>query len=712
VQHLVCALLLLLVATAEAKPTPRAKPAAARATAATPGKRVDVPTAKQLGEAYRAYDRNDLAAARKHLAKIDDGKVVALDYVLWLRGMVALRGGEIAAATAAFVKLAKVTPSSFAAQVPWRLADCAWENGDHAGAAKAYAKLIASDSAGEVGDVGTAKFRIAEASPSVQAYRRVVLEHPEHPLAERAERRMVELGGAPLDAGDRITRAKQLTTAHLWDQAVAELALVPATGIPEALANQRDYWLGTTLFQMRRRYADAARLLLGVYAKLDSAEAMFHGARALSRADQDDEAIAWYGKVVATYPRTAWAEEAQFLSGWLQFNRGKYREAIAPLEASLAKYPRSKWVDDATWFLGMSHYFLGEWDKARIRLAALAKYNGALEGGKGSYWLARIDERLKRTDAAIAGYRATVAKHPFSWYALLARSRLAALGVEIGPFGDDHPKPKGPALAATVDEKLASDELIRRVDELIAAGLGTEAGDELARNERAFLKRNDRAAAFAMLLDRYRKAGNFNRPWMLAVSYSGDALEGPPEGDARRWWENAYPRAFRELIEKHQHLGKNPDGYLLSIMRKESGFDPHVLSYADAQGLLQMIPATTIRVAKELGLPYDPGKLYEPEYNVMTGSWYIGRLLQKFKGQIPLGAGSFNSGPRPVMRWLDQYGDREIDELVELVPYTQTREYMKKVTENYARYRYLYANEIYEQPLKVDKHYLVDEITY
>ena len=118
------------------------------------------------------------------------------------------------------------------------------------------------------------------------------------------------------------------------------------------------------------------------------------------------------------------------------------------------------------------------------------------------------------------------------------------------------------------------------------------------------------------------------------------------------------------------------------------------------------------RVAKELGIPYDPGKLYEPDYNIQLGSWYIGRLLQKFKGQIPFGAGSFNSGPRPVMKWLDQYGDREVDELVELVPFTQTREYMKKVTENYARYRFLYANEVYEQPLTIDKQYLTNQLTY
>jgi soluble lytic murein transglycosylase len=701
---LVCVLLLVLSSTAEAKPKPKPVPAKV--------KPVDAATAKHIGAAYRAYDDNDLQAAKKQLAKIDDAKVVALDYVLWLRGMVALRSGEAAAAKTAFEKLAKVTPSSFASQVPWRLADCAWDQGDRAGAAKAYAKLIDGANAGDAGDVGTAKFRIAEAKPSAQAYRTVVLEHPSHPLAAHAEQRMLELGGAPLSVTDRLTRAKQLTIAHLWDHAIAELALVPQTGVSEDIANQRDYWTGTTLFNMRRRYGDAAKLLLGVYAKLDSAEAMFHGARALSRADKDDEAIAWYGKVVIAYPRTAWAEEAAFLAGWLEFNRGKYKEAIKPLEDSLAKYPRSKWVDDATWFLGMSHYFLGEWDKARTRLAALAKFSGSLEGGKGSYWLARIEERLKNKDAAIAGYKGTVARYPFSWYSLLARSRLAALGIKVGPFGEVTPSPKGPPLAAATDPKLANDDLIRRVDELIAAGLGTDAGDELARGEKAFLKRNDRGAAFAMLLDRYRKAGNFNRPWLLAVSYSGSALDGPPEGDAKRWWENAYPRAYLDLVEKHQQLGKNPDGYLHSIMRKESGFNPHDLSYADAQGLLQMIPATTIRVAKALKLPYDPGKLYEPEYNIMTGSWYIGHMLEKFKGQIPIGSGSFNSGPRPVMRWLDQYGDREIDEFVELVPYTQTREYMKKVTENYARYRYLYAHEIYDQPLTVDKKYVVDQLTY
>jgi hypothetical protein len=83
--------------------------------------------------------------------------------------------------------------------------------------------------------------------------------------------------------------------------------------------------------------------------------------------------------------------------------------------------------------------------------------------------------------------------------------------------------------------------------------------EQRARGEEIEARLGDRGAAFAMLLDRYRKAGNFNRPWMLAVSYHGGALDGPPQGDARRWWENAYPRAYNDLVEKHRLGARAPE---------------------------------------------------------------------------------------------------------------------------------------------------------
>jgi soluble lytic murein transglycosylase len=713
-----------------AAPTSKPAPASKRA----PIKPTPV---KLLGEAYRAYDAGDVNAASTALAALDDRQLINRDYALWLRGQLALVRGDPATATEQFTALRLVPGTRFAAAVPWRLADCAWERGDHDGAVAAYKALLGTPRASAHADLGTVRFRIAshladgaskggvDATPvaarnaqraAIAALRDFVLTSPRHPLAERAEARLRQLGGAKagaLSASDRILRARNLTEDHLWSEAVAELAMVP-DNVPAAVRRQRDYWLGTTLFKMRRRYADAGKLLLGVAPFLgdSAAEAMFHGARALSRADDDDHAILWYRKVVAQFPRTDWAQEALFLTGWLELNRGAYAASIEPFEQVASKYPRSKWVDDALWFAGLAHYLGGDWARAKAKLEALAKRGGALEAGKGQYWLARIAERQGDVPAAQAGYAAIVKRWPFSWYALLARARLTAAKVDISPFGADPRVASGPPIATTIDETLAQDPLIRRGDELTAAGLGVEAGFELERDERAFLSRHDRAAGLAMLMDRYRKAGNFNRPWMLGVVYGGSALNGPAEGRARVWWEHAYPNAYQTLIDKYRDLGKNPAGYLHAIMRKESGFDPQTLSYADAQGLLQMIPATTARVAKHLKLTYDAGQLYDPEFNIQTGSWYIGNLLAKFKGQIPLGAGAFNSGPRPVMRWCDQNGDREMDEFVELVSYTQTREYMKKVTENYARYRYLFLGEIYDLPLVVDKAYRNDDLTY
>ncbi len=80
--------------------------------------------------------------------------------------------------------------------------------------------------------------------------------------------------------------------------------------------------------------------------------------------------------------------------------------------------------------------------------------------------------------------------------------------------------------------------------------------------------------------------------------------------------------------------------------------------------------------------------------------------------QIPIGAGSFNCGPKPVLRWLSQNGKRPIDEFVELVAYTQTRDYMKRVTAIYARYLYLYDGQDYQQPLVVDARVGRDDIDY
>ena len=693
------------------------------ALSAPPEARGKPKTAGQLGAAYRAFEAGEYRRALKLARAIDRLRVKNRDYVAYLAGQSAFLVGDFEGALRDFEHLAADSGSRFRSWAAWRVADCLWQLGRIAPARAAYSTLLVRDVG--AGDRAVARFRLAEAdaragktAAAIRGFQELRKDHPGHMLDAAAALRLEEIGGARaarLEVPERMDRAIQLKLGKKWDLAIAELMQI-GDDQPVAVRRQRDFWLAMTLFKMRRQYARAAGILLGLYKEMGdrAGEALFHGARALSRADRDPEAIVQYKKLVADYPRSEWAPEAQYLSGWLEFNEGRYKEALPGLEETRKRFPRSKWADEALWFIAFAKYMTGDLDAALPHFASLAERGDRLEGGKGMYWHARTLQKLKREDEALREYRALVGRFPLSWYALLARARLAERGKTIEPFGD---KPRDPgaaaAVATSVDEKLAADPLIQRVDELVAAGLDGFAGEELERGEKPFLKRHPRPAALAMLLDRYRKAGNYSRPWMLAASYGGSrAFDAPPKGPARVWWEHSLPLAYKPLVDKWRHLGKSPDYYLWAIMRKESGFDPNVHSYADAIGLLQMIPPTTRRVAPALGLTYSDDFLFDPEMNIRTGSWYIGKLLAKFKGQIPLGAGSFNSGPRPVMRWVDQNGDRPMDEMVELVAYTQTREYMKKVTEIYARYLYFYEKKVYEQSLAVDKSYVVDEVTY
>jgi len=679
--------------------------------------------AAALGAAYRAFADGKYRKALTLARKIDRKHVVSRDYVAYIAAQSAALSGEPEAALDELRALARDKDSRFRSWASWRLADCLWQLGRTEDARAAYADLLAHDT--RSGDPAIARFRVAEADAragrkeaAVRGFVGLRMRHPGHMLEAAATDRLFELGGAAaaaLSAQQRIARAETLKDAKKWDLAVAELRLV-SDAEPEATRRERDFTLAMTLFKMRRQYQRASDILLHIYPQMGdrAAEALFHGARALSRADRDAEAIGYYKKVVADYPRSDWAAEAQFLSGWLEFNQGRFREALPGLAESRRRFSRSKFADDALWYTAFSHYLVGERDKALPLFTELAGKGGRLEGGKGQYWRARTLDLLGRKAEAGHEYRALVGRFPLSWYALLARARLAERGEKIDPFGD-HPRSPDAAtqVARSLDKKLLADPLIRKVDELTAAGLDVEAGEELARGEKPFIKHHARPAALAVVLDRYRKAGNYNRPWELASSWGGnEAFDAPPRGAARVWWEHALPLAYRQLVDKYRAAGGSPDYYLYAIMRKESGYDPHVHSYADAIGLLQMIPPTTRRVAPIVGLTYSDDVLFDPDFNIHTGAWYIGRLLQKFKMQIPLGAGAFNGGPRPIMRWLELYGDRPMDEMVELAAYTQTREYMKKVTEIYARYLYFHRGEVYAQPLRVEREYQKNELTY
>ena len=634
------------------------------------------PALRDYAAGVDAALRGDAKAAVASLTRAAAAPLRSKPQALYLLARAELDAGRAQGALVRFDRLARA-PSAVQGRALWGAAEAAWALGRTGEARRRY--LEALRRAPDDGDAGVALFRAGE-------NKRLAIERPEHVLAASVKPRL-----AP---SERLARAKRLIQRLRWDDAIAQLDRLPG--------DEARYWAGIARYRTRHAYQEASAILLDVYARLPAAlaaDALFHAARAQSRADSDDEAIRLYREVVRRYPRSPEAPEAAFLAGWLEYNRGRFAAALAPLDDAARRFPKSRLARDARWHRAFALWLLGRDADAILALDAYAKgADGELDLGKALYWRARALERLGRGDEAAALRREIATRFPLSWYALLAQPGSPLLDASALP-----------PLARSA--KAESDALIAVADELVGVGLPDEASRALRRGETAFRARHG-AAALATLLDRYRRASDWNRLYNLGDVHGDAALRHEPRGDARLLWEAAYPLAHRDLVEKYGPPAGNPEFYLYAIMRKESGFDARDHSYADARGLLQMIPATSRRVGEKIGVPYTDATLFTPEGNVRFGAWYIGRLFRKFRAQAPLAAASYNAGPKPVMRWCDERGGLPTDEFVERIPYEQTREYAKKVSAIYARYEYLYAGRVYQVPPKLDCRYAVDEIDY
>jgi soluble lytic murein transglycosylase len=678
----------------------------------------------------RAFRAGAYAQAEKDLRSV---AARGNDWAVYLHAESAFYGGATASARVDFEKLSRQRGGRFTEIAAFRAADCLWTSGSRGEAAERYRRLLARVQSHPPAAVDTAvaRYRIAlhaeeqHGGDASRLFLALYRDIPAHPLATEARRHLPDVqapvegkstgprGVISADVTDQLRRAEMLTRDRHWPEALVELEKLPADLAP-AQAVERDFQIGMTKFQMRRDYGKAAELLLKVAPALPgdkAASALFHGTRALSRIDRDDEAIAGYKQVVSRFPESRYAPEAQFLSGWLDYNRGRYRESLPALQRTLDRFGKSAFADDAAWCVAFAHFLLGELPKAT---AALDRYARMVPTGmtvderaaRVAYWRARIGAKGGDVRVATVGYREVNRRWPFSFYGVAARARLAETGERV-----DAELPHRGLSSSTrqIENKrdVVSDRLFARVDELAAAGLDVEAGWELQHDENGVLRRLGEARGLQILLARYPELKAFRRAYELGESRNGGALGLAPDGDpsVRVWWQAAYPRAYREIVDRHGPPAGNPDLLLYAIMRKESGFSPWDVSTADARGLLQMIPPTSARVAASAGIDFSPDELFDPETNIRLGATYIGALARKFLGQIPVVAGAFNAGPKAMAKWCDQHGSHPMDEFVELIAFTQTREYAKRVVAIFARYRRLYGPTPYEMSLTVDAKY-------
>jgi len=480
------------------------------------------------------------------------------------------------------------------------------------------------------------------------------------PMSEDTENTALDMFGALLSAGDQKARmdkllytteneaaamraAKRLGAGYMA-LAKARLASVKKAANTKALLDAVPHelhgdagYLFSKIQLLRRdeKFAEAAQLMLGApkdAARLYNLDEWWIERRLLSRKmiDAGEYRSAYLIARDAALPtRDIYKTEQEFTAGWIAL----------------------RFLNDPQ--TAAQHF-------ARIGVGSVNPTTLARAG----YWQGRAAEAAGRTQEARAAY-GTAAEQSTSYYGQLARAKLGLPRLEL----NEAPGPR--SRGAERLEIVRAVQLLFELDEReVAIPIFADAGEN---------GDPDALVGLGELTARYGYARG-----MLLVGKA--ALNRGLPFDFY-----AYPVTG---IPSYSPIGPDIEkSVVFAIARQESAFNPGDVSPAQAYGLMQVTPDAGRYVCKRAGVTFDLNRLKtDSAYNAAVGAAELGGLLEDYRGSYIMTFAAYNAGRGSLKKWIDRYGDPsdpKVDAVdwVELIPFSETRNYVQRVMENLQVYR-------------------------
>ncbi|MBT4964335.1 MAG: transglycosylase SLT domain-containing protein [Francisellaceae bacterium] len=156
--------------------------------------------------------------------------------------------------------------------------------------------------------------------------------------------------------------------------------------------------------------------------------------------------------------------------------------------------------------------------------------------------------------------------------------------------------------------------------------------------------------------------------------------------------ELRFPRKYSQQIHSQAQYSHIDPAWIFAVARQESAFISKASSSAGALGLMQIIPSTAKMVAKEHQVTYKNKKdLFDANTNISLGSKYLRMLLDDYNQNQILATASYNAGPSRVRKWLPKQ-NMPADIWIEIIPYSETRNYVQNVIAYTIIYQKLLGN--------------------
>lgn len=421
----------------------------------------------------------------------------------------------------------------------------------------------------------------------------------------------------------------------------------------------------------------------------------FKYARKLMQKGDYESAIAEFRKIAKRNPRSLKAHHARYYIGRCMEWSGKRKDAIKEYLSLAQEYPSSSYADEAMWRAGFAQYIMGQTD------SALAIFNDFIKRYWKSeyfeevcYFSGKCFERKGDSAGAINMYVKASANRPFVYHARKGQWKADSLNSLMK--GDSlNIKENVDSLKVTEWimrwSKIKSDtnrwailtrrKLYQKAELLYKFGFKKEGTMEIAPLEGQCW--NNPYLLFR-LGQMYLKNGEDNRAMVCGRRIIRMAPSEERSSAPKDVLLLLYPVKYLESISRNGSLDK---AFVLAVMREESAFKINALSKAGARGLMQVMPNTGRKIAKQLGLEeFKIDDLYDPYSSIQFGVTYLKMMSEKFQYKKELVAASYNAGPNAVEKWLSNINSSDIDEFIEEIPFVETREYVKMVMASYWMY--------------------------
>jgi peptidoglycan lytic transglycosylase len=526
-------------------------------------------------------------------------------------------------------------------------------------------------------------------------FRNIYLTMPLTGEAELANSELKKLAGSttvqPANVDERKTRADLLLKGRRYADAAEEYKDLLEQVSPDDRAGTQ-LSLATGLLKSGHG-KDAKKILdsLAPSSADTNAQKLYLLGEVARGSDNDDEFLKDLDQLRQQAPTSPWLEQGLLSAGNVFLLRKDYDRAIDAYRELQQRFPNAGRAPYAHWKAAWLTLRQGRKAEAEKEFEEqIGLYPSSNEVPAALYWRARLAEEDGETAKARAFYQKLSDRFRNYYYADLARKQLKVLkstGEPISYALLDKVAPIDAKADIVADDPPSDNLRVQKAELLGNGGLVDLAARELqaASNE----EKGDWVAPETARLFQENELYNRGIEIMKRAVPNYFAMDIPAL--PRSYWEALFPRPYWADLKRYSTQNELDPFLVASLIRQESEFNAGAVSHKNAVGLMQLLPGTGKKVAKEEKLRhFSANQLFTPGVNLQLGTRYFRTMVDKF-GSFEYALAAYNAGSDRVEDWLSAGNYRDPQEFVESIPFTETREYVQAILRNASVYRQLYG---------------------